>query len=82
MLYCIEQEKSLEELSLEKLKEFSPVIEKDFYEAISLKACVERRNTGGAPGSEAMKAQIKEARAFLKSLEKQNGGSAGTAAKQ
>jgi argininosuccinate lyase len=42
-------------MSLEEYKAISPVFENDIYEAISLKTCVEKRLTLGAPGPEAMK---------------------------
>ena len=35
---------------LEEYKEISPVFEQDIYEAISMKTCVEKRETYGAPG--------------------------------
>ena len=45
-------------LPLEEYKKISPVFEEDIYEAISMKTCVEKRNTIGAPGEEAMKKVI------------------------
>lgn len=54
VLYCIDKQCSIEDLSIEELKEISPVFEEDIYDAISLKACVEKRLTTGAPGPEAM----------------------------
>ena len=58
VLKCIEKGISLDELSLEEYKEISPVFEQDIYEAISMKTCVEKRTTIGAPGQEAMKKVI------------------------
>lgn len=54
VLMCIEKNLSLDELSLEDYKSVSPVFEEDIYEAISMKTCVEKRMTIGAPGAEAM----------------------------
>ena len=54
VLRCIEKNQALDDLSLEEFKEASPVFEADIYEAISLKSCVEKRVTIGAPGPEAM----------------------------
>ncbi len=54
VLYCIGKNLALEDLSLEEYKTVSPVFEADIYEAISLTACVNKRNTIGAPGQEAM----------------------------
>lgn len=58
VLYCIEKGISLDDMSLEEYKAISPVFEDDIYEAISLKTCVEKRTTIGAPGEEAMKQVI------------------------
>ncbi len=54
VLYCIDKEIGLEDMSLEEFKEISPVFEEDIYEAISLKTCVNKRKTIGAPGPAAM----------------------------
>jgi len=58
VLMCIDKNISLDELSLEEYKSVSPVFEEDIYEAISMKTCVEKRMTIGAPGAEAMKQVI------------------------
>ena len=58
VLMCIEKDISLDELSLEDYKSVSPVFEEDIYEAISMKTCVEKRMTIGAPSAEAMKQVI------------------------
>ena len=50
--------KSIEELSVEELREFSPAFDEDIYDAVSLRTCVEKRLTLGAPGSEMMKKVI------------------------
>lgn len=52
VLYCIDKNCSIEDVSLEKLKEFSPAFEQDIYEAISLETCVEKRLTKGGPSKE------------------------------
>lgn len=54
VLTCIEKGKAIHEMSIEELKEISPVFEPDIYDAVSLKTCVEKRLTIGAPGSDAM----------------------------
>ena len=58
VLYCIEQNKAIEELSLEELKTISPVFENDIYEAVSMETCVNKRLTLGAPGKAAMEQVI------------------------
>ena len=59
VLFCIEKGIALDDMSLEEYQAISPVFEEDIYEAISLKTCVEKRMTIGAPGQEAMKKVIK-----------------------
>ena len=58
VLRCIEKGISLDELSLEEYREISPVFQEDIYEAISMKTCVEKRLTKGAPGRKAMEEAI------------------------
>ena len=67
VLYCIEQGKAIEELSLEELKEISPVFEEDIYEAVSMDTCVNKRLTLGAPGEKAMEQVICKNREWLES---------------
>ncbi|MBQ7614250.1 MAG: argininosuccinate lyase [Butyrivibrio sp.] len=68
VLYCIEKKCAIDDLSLQELKDFSDLFEKDIYDAISLKTCVEKRLTIGAPSSEAMKKVIETNESFLKSF--------------
>ena len=58
VLKCIDKNCAIEDLSLDELKEISPVFEEDVYEAISLETCVNKRLTKGAPGKEAMNEAI------------------------
>ena len=58
VLLCINENKALDDLTLEQFKSLSPVFEEDIYDAISMKTCVEKRVTIGAPGAEAMKKVI------------------------
>ena len=67
VLYCIEQGKAIGELSLEELKEISPVFEEDIYEAVSMDTCVNKRLTLGAPGEKAMEQVICKNREWLES---------------
>lgn len=59
VLYCLDKGISLDEMTLEEYQKISPVFEEDIYEAISIKTCVEKRMTLGAPGPEVM-AQVVE----------------------
>lgn len=58
VLYCIDKNQSLDELSLAEFQQFSPAFKENIFEAISLKTCVEKRITTGAPGPEEMKKVI------------------------
>ncbi len=66
VLYCIEKNTSIDALSLEELQAVSPAFEADIYDAVSLKTCVEKRLTIGAPGQKAMKQALALYREFLK----------------
>lgn len=66
VLMCIEKNISLDELPLSEYKAVCPVFEEDIYDAISLKTCVEKRLTKGAPGSVEMNKVINEYREYLK----------------
>lgn len=65
VLTCIEKDCSLDELSLDEFRKESPVFDTDVYEAISMKTCVEKRNTAGAPGPQAMEEEIRQAQQYL-----------------
>ena len=65
VLYCIDKKIALDDMSLEEYKEISPVFEDDIYDAISMETCVNKRNTIGAPGPEAMKKVIALHEAYL-----------------
>ena len=65
VLYCIERNMALDDMSLEEFQAVSPVFEEDIYDAISMKTCVEMRNTIGAPGQKAMEKVIERAKAYL-----------------
>jgi len=49
VLYCIENQKDLNQLKLSEYKEASNVFEEDIYECISLENCVNTRNVVGGP---------------------------------
>ena len=65
VLYCIEQDKAIDELSMDELKAISPVFEADVYDEISLETCVNKRLTFGAPSPEVMKQVILQCRDYL-----------------
>ena len=63
VLYCLEKGISLDQMSLEEYQKISPVFQDDIYNAISIRTCVEKRTTKGAPG--AMEAAVAENRRYL-----------------
>lgn len=54
VLRGIELNCSLDEMPIEEYKAICDVFDNDIYEAVSMKTCVEKRNTTGAPGEKAM----------------------------
>ena len=65
VLYCIEKDTSIDALSLEELRSISDKFDEDIYDAISLKTCVEKRLTIGAPGEKMMKQVIEKNKEYL-----------------
>ncbi len=65
VLYCIDQNTSIDALSLAELQAVSPVFEEDIFKAVSLETCVEKRLTTGGPGRKAMEEAIAAGRLFL-----------------
>lgn len=65
VLYCLDKNIALEDMSLSELQDISPVFEKDIYDAISMETCINKRITIGAPGKEAMEQVIGICEAYL-----------------
>ena len=63
--YCIENNKSIDELGMEELKAFSDKFEEDVYRAIALENCVNGRKLPGGPAAGSVKASIRKAREQL-----------------
>ena len=66
VLTCLEKGKSIDEMTIEELKEISDVFEEDVYDAVSMKTCVETRLTIGGPAPEAMKKVLENYEKYLK----------------
>lgn len=66
VLLCIEKNIALDDLPLEEYRKISPAFEQDIYEKISMEYCVERRNTIGAPGMDAMRQVIEIHEEYLR----------------
>lgn len=67
--YCIDQRLTLDQLDLATFQEFSPLIRKDIYPYIDVKACVARRCIPGGPAPETVKAAIDEAGQWLRRIQ-------------
>ena len=67
VLYCIDKKCALDDLTVDEFKQFSPAFEEDIYDAISLKTCVEKRNTIGAPGTQAVERMIQHCEEVINS---------------
>ena len=65
VLKCIELGTSLDHLPLAEYQAISPVFQEDIYQAVSMKTCVEKRTTYGAPGPEVMRQVIQENKKYL-----------------
>ncbi|MDD2620456.1 MAG: argininosuccinate lyase [Syntrophomonadaceae bacterium] len=66
VLYCIENKLTLDELALEKYKEFSPLVKEDVYAFLDVPECVNRRKLAGGPAPETVAKAMEEARLFLR----------------
>ncbi len=65
VLYCINNNTSIEDLSLDELRAISPVFDESVYEAISVEKCVEARNVPGGPSPEYIKTLIETNKKYL-----------------
>ncbi len=68
VLTCIDKGIAMDDLPLSEYKKECDVFEEDVYEAISMKTCVNLRNTIGAPGQKEMQRVIKNNREYLKKM--------------
>ena len=66
VLYCIDRNIAIDDMSLEELQKFSPVFKEDVYDAISMETCVNTRCTIGAPSRTAMEQVIALEEEYLK----------------
>ena len=63
--YCIDNDKTLETLTLDEYKQFSPIFDQGVYEAVDLMNCVNGRKVTGGPASEAVRKQLDNCLEFL-----------------
>ena len=69
VFYCIEHSKAISDLSMDEMKSFSPMIEGDIYDAISMETCVNDRAVIGGPAKAMTEKAIKKAESFLNNIE-------------
>ena len=60
--YCIENNKSVEDLTMDEFKGFSPLFEDDIYAAVSLETCVNLRDITGGTATAQVEKQIEKAK--------------------
>lgn len=63
--FCINKNKTLQEIKIEDYKSFSQIFEDDIYNSINLKSCVARRVKGGGPAPKSIEVQINICKDFL-----------------
>jgi argininosuccinate lyase len=68
VLYCIDNEKAIDDLSLSEIKGFSEKFEEDIFEAVSLDTCLKKRSLPGGPSPETVLEAIKKAKKYLMSI--------------
>ena len=68
VLYCINNDKGLEDLTLDEFRVISPVFDESVYEAISVEKCVEARNIPGGPSPEYIKKLIEQNKEYINSI--------------
>ena len=63
--YCIEKNKTLEDLTLDEYKNIDKTFEKDIYDTIKLENCIKNRNIIGGPSNKTVEQRIEEVNNFL-----------------
>lgn len=62
--YCLDAGISLLDVKIDEFRSFSPLIDEDVYEAISLITCIKNRTITGAPSPDTVQAALKRAARF------------------
>ena len=68
VLYCINNDKGLEDLTLDEFRAISPIFDESVYEAISVEKCVEARSIPGGPSPEYIKKLIEQNKEYINSI--------------
>lgn len=69
VFYCIERDIALDQLTLDEFRKFSPIIDEDIYNAISMETCVNDRKVIGGPAKEVVEKAIKKGEIFLEDID-------------
>ncbi len=73
--YAEAKNMALEELNLEELQRFSPLVDSDVYKVLDYEAAVARRDCSGGTGYSSVQSQIEKGWKFLVQSRQKNGGS-------
>lgn len=65
VLYCLENNLTLDRMSIVEFRKFNPLVEEDVYKAIDINQCVEARKVPGGPAPEKVAEAIARARQRL-----------------
>ena len=65
VLFCEQNGKALDDLSINELKTFSPLFDPDVFDVISLEGCIDRRHVFGGPAKQSVCRHLEMLRAFL-----------------
>jgi len=65
VLYCIDKDIALDDMSLEEFKAISPVFEEDIYENIDIKTCIKAKKSYGSTSYESVLTQLSDIKAKM-----------------
>jgi argininosuccinate lyase len=68
VLYCVNNSKAIDQLTLEEFKSFSEKIEADVYYEICLERCVSGRSLPGGPAPKSVLLALENGRRFIESI--------------
>ncbi|WP_129599183.1 argininosuccinate lyase [Anaerophilus nitritogenes] len=70
VLYCVEKDKIIEDLTIEEFEKFSTVFSEDIFEVIKIQNCIESKKSYGSPTRKNVERMIEEGKNFIKRSEK------------
>ena len=68
VFYCIENNKAIDDLTMDEFKNFSSIIDEDIYSAVSMETCVNDRAVIGGPAKKITEKAISVAENFINSI--------------